>query len=231
VVVKDPVILAVETSTPVCSVALIAGGELYLTEETTANRHSEMLLSMIRDLLQRSSLGLSELDALAIGRGPGSFTGIRIGIAAVQGLAFSTDLPVISISSLASLAAQTQSSRVLAALDARMGQVYWGAYRIDRSHKSDTVARLVGQEYVSNPELVQAPDEEHWVGAGSAWSAYASQLPKDLLQASIETEIRPSAASTALLATGRFLAGGGVCAEALKPAYLRNKVANVVQTL
>ncbi len=225
---KDPFILAVETSTAVCSVALLVADELYVAEEKQANHHAETLLPMIHDLLQRAALSLPELDALAVGRGPGSFTGIRIGIAAVQGLAFATGLPVIPISSLASLAAQAHSPSVLAALDARMGQVYWGAYKIDESPGSVMAATLVGREYVSDPEHVCCPDQGQWVGAGSAWSVYPSQMP-DVLQDSIKAELRPSGALTARLAVNCFRAGAGVQADALKPAYLRHKVANRAQ--
>jgi len=219
-------ILAVETSTPVCSVALLVGEDLMIAEEIRANRHSESLLPMIESLLQQAGLSLQQLDALAVGQGPGSFTGIRIGIAAVQGLAFATGIPVVPVSSLASLAVAAGAAQVLAAIDARMQQVYWGSYRVDQSVESGLTARLVGQELVSNPRLVCPPDQSQWTAAGSAWAVYSAQLPTNILQQSGATLLRPTAGATAQLAATCFRNEGSVSADLLVPAYLRNKVAN-----
>ena len=121
-------ILAVETSTELCSVALLSGEDLLVEEVIAENRHSELLLPMIRRVLGRADARAASMNVFAFGQGPGSFTGIRIACGIVQGLAFGADKPVVPIPSLLALAAQAGAARVLAALDARMGEAYLAAY-------------------------------------------------------------------------------------------------------
>src|SRR6188768_1218772 len=121
-------LLAVETSTELCSVALLRGDELFVEEALAENRHSELLVPMLRRVLERARLAPREMDAFAFGQGPGSFTGIRIACGIVQGLAFGADRPVVAVPSLLALAEQTGDSRVIAAVDARMGEAYLAAY-------------------------------------------------------------------------------------------------------
>ena len=128
-------ILAIDTATDACSVALHLDGDYREIHELAPRRHAEILLPRIRTLLSEAALSLRDLDALAFGRGPGAFTGVRIATGVIQGLAFGADLPVVPISSLHALAQGAWRERgegnVLAAFDARMGEVYWGAYRLD----------------------------------------------------------------------------------------------------
>jgi len=219
-------LLAVETSTSVCSVALLTEHQLYEVEETGPNQHSQTLLPMIQQLLQDADLHLSELDAIAVGQGPGSFTGIRIGIAAVQGLAFAAGLPVIPVSSLASMATQAQLSKVLVAIDARMQQVYWGRYQIARTSDGVISASLLDQEYVSDPEQMWVPQAPGWSGVGDAWAVHASRMGEVTSKCDNTTEdCRPTAAATARLALCYFKAGKALQPSQIEPAYLRNKVA------
>ena len=121
-------LLAVETSTELCSVALLRGGELFVEEALAENRHSELLAPMIRKVLERARLDARQMDGFAFGQGPGSFTGIRIACGIVQGLAFAARRLVVPVPSLLALAEQSNESRVIAALDARMGEAYVAAY-------------------------------------------------------------------------------------------------------
>jgi tRNA threonylcarbamoyl adenosine modification protein YeaZ len=120
-------LLAVETSTELCSVALLRGAELFVEEAIAQNRHSEMLVPMIRRLLERSRLTAAQMDAFGFGQGPGSFTGIRIACGIVQGMAFAARRPVVPVPSLLALAEQSNEGRVIAALDARMDETYLAA--------------------------------------------------------------------------------------------------------
>ncbi|HED13773.1 MAG TPA: tRNA (adenosine(37)-N6)-threonylcarbamoyltransferase complex dimerization subunit type 1 TsaB [Gammaproteobacteria bacterium] len=223
---KPRALLAVETSTSVCSVALLKDHQLFEAEELRPNRHSQVLLPMIQQLLLEAAIRLPELDGIAVGRGPGSFTGIRIGIAAVQGLAFATGLPIIAVSSLASLAVQAQFSHVLAILDARMQQLYWGRYCIGHTPDGDLLATLQGQEYVSDPEQVWIPEVTSWIGVGRAWSVYASRLQGSIARLDkLVEDCRPTAAATVQLAVSYFKEGRVTRPDHIEPAYLRNEVA------
>src|SRR5688572_22068013 len=124
----DVNLLAVETSTELCSVAVLRGDELFLEEAMAENRHSELLVPMVKRVLERSQLRPAQMDCFAFGQGPGSFTGIRIACGMVQGLAFGAARPVVPVPSLLALAEQTNDARVVAALDARMGEAYLAAY-------------------------------------------------------------------------------------------------------
>ena len=214
-------LLAVETSTELCSVALLRDGELYVEEAMAGNRHSELLMPMIRRVLARAHLDALRLDAFAFGQGPGSFTGIRIACGVVQGLAFAADRPVVPVPSLLALAEQSNERRVVAALDARMNEAYFAAYARNGDDWDEVIApRLVGEG-----ALPGLPGRS-WTATGSGFerlpwlrNAYretvAMRLAGDL----------PRAGAVARLATRRFARGGGVAAEQAAPLYLRDKVA------
>lgn len=173
-------ILALDTATEACSAALYIDGEISEEFQLAPREHTQLILKMAESLLQQADIKLNDLDALAFGRGPGSFTGVRIATGVVQGLAFATDLPVVPISTLASMAQfihqQHQHNKVLSGIDARMGGMYWGCYQLG----SHGLMQLVGKEQVSAPESVELPDEDQWVGAGTAWQSYADQLAQKL---------------------------------------------------
>lgn len=189
----------------------------------TGNQHSELILPMVQAVLAESGLALTQLDAVAFGRGPGSFTGLRIGAGVAQGLAFGADLPVVPISSLATLAQGVDATRVLAAFDARMGQVYFGAY----ARNNQGVVELVGVEQVIAPAGIPLPEGTDWVGAGSGWDQYHALLSARLggCVARWQRQVCPRARFVAELAVAAYRAGQAVAAEQALPVYLRDEVA------
>ena len=124
-------ILAIETGTDACTCALLHTGEIIALDAVAPRQHAELLLQMIDSVLEDVGVGLGSLDAIAFGRGPGSFTGLRIACAVAQGLAFGANRPLVAVSTLQTVATgmhrTTGAHRVLVAFDARMGEVYWGA--------------------------------------------------------------------------------------------------------
>jgi len=159
-------ILALETATEACSAALNIDGEIRERFEIAPRGHSELILPMLESLLAEADIPLGQVDALAFGRGPGAFTGVRIGVGVAQGVAFGAELPVLPVSTLAALAQATDAGQVLAALDARMDEVYWGRYRRDERG----LMRLQGEECVAAPEATPLAQGEDWLGAGSEGS-------------------------------------------------------------
>ena len=215
-------LLALDTATETCTAALWQDGRV-LERNEIGGQHAERLLPMVDALLAEAGLALTQLDALAFGRGPGSFTGLRIGAGVVQGMAFGADLPVVPVSSLAVLAQGVDSPKVLAAFDARMQQVYWGAYR----RNAQGLMVLQGEEQVLSPECVPVPDDEGWVGAGPAWGAYLDGLQQRLGARLLawHPQQRPQARHVAELGVDAYRRGAAVTAALALPVYLRNDVA------
>lgn len=221
-------LLAFDTATEVCTAALWQDGEI-LERSEKESRHSEHLLPMIDALLAEAGVGLPDLDAIAFGRGPGSFTGLRIGAGIAQGLAFGAGLPVLPVSSLAVLAQGVDATRVLAALDARMQQVYWAEY----VRGADGLMALSGSEQVLSPQAVPLPPGDGWVGAGSGWDAYSVVL-RERISAGLRTwreGIYPRARDVARLAADDFVRGKAVPAEQALPVYVRDDVAAKAKTV
>jgi len=222
-------ILALDTSSEACSVALYTGQETLYRYTDQPRKHAELVLPMVDELLAESGLPLRDLDAIAFGRGPGAFTGLRIAAGVVQGLAFGADLPVVPVSSLAVLAhgAWREWATPLwhVAFDARMGEVYWGSYRIEGAGR----AHLVGQECVSKPEQVASlagiAPEPGWGGVGSGW-CYQNILEQSTgpLQ-QCQPTLLPHSLDLLALAQSGFAAGELVAADQVMPVYLRNDVA------
>ena len=169
-------LLAIETATEACSAALYLDGEVHPRFVLAPQRHAELILDMMDGLLAAAGIGLRDLNALAFGRGPGSFTGVRIAAGVIQGVAFGADLPVVPVSTLAALAQgavrQTGHERILAGVDARMGEVYWGVYQAD----ADGIVVLQGKEMVGPVDVLSVPPRGTWFGCGSAWGHYAELL-------------------------------------------------------
>lgn len=216
-------LLALDTSTEACSAALLVDNQVYERFEINPRGHSEFILNMFDALLAEAGISLSTIDALAFGRGPGSFTGVRIGAGVAQGIAFAHDLPVVPISSLAALAQASGAKKSLAAIDARMGEVYWGGYE---QGKEGLVA-LTGIECVCAPQKVPLVTGDDWFGVGSGWGAYGSILCTHLggIISGWEAEYYPRASATAQLGAAAFARGEAVAAEEAQPVYLRNNVA------
>ncbi len=220
-------LLALDTATEACSVALYVDGEISQRYRLAPREHSHLILQMLDDCLAEAELKLSQLDALAFGRGPGSFMGLRIAAGVVQGISLAQDLPIVPVSTLASIAhiqmQQRGAMRVLAAIDARMAEVYWGAFI-----NNNGLPVLQGQEMVLPPEQVPIPDTEGWSGAGTGWGSYADLLVRRLGDhvSTSQAEVFPSAASIAELAVVGLASGEqGVAAAQAIPVYLRDQVA------
>ncbi len=215
-------ILALDTSTVACSVALWADGTVLERFDAHA-QHSQCILRMIEQVLAEAGADLSGIDALAFGRGPGSFTGLRIGAGVVQGIGFAADLPVVAVSSLAALAQGEPRARVLAALDARMNQVYWGAYERDSGNRP----RLIGCEVVAGVRDLPDPVGSQWWGAGSGWDLYGEQILArwhDTVSGGTPSRY-PHARDVAVLGAAGLAEGEAVAAEHALPVYVRDDVA------
>jgi tRNA threonylcarbamoyladenosine biosynthesis protein TsaB len=215
-------LLALDTSTAACTVALWRYDERLERIEFGA-QHSERILAMVRDVLAEAGLALTQLDAIAFGRGPGLFTGLRIGAGVAQGLAFGADLPVVAVSSLAALAQGQAAASVLAAFDARMHQVYFGAYR----RNARGIVELTGSELVVAPKAVAIPEGAGWVGAGSGWDEYHAELSQRLGDRVVEWHPRafPRGGDVAQLGAVAYEAGALLSPEQALPIYLRDEVA------
>jgi len=215
-------LLAIETATDACSAALSFDGELRERFEIAPRAHTELILPMIDELMAEAGIVISQVDAMAFGRGPGAFTGVRIAVGVTQGIAFGAGLPVVPVSTLAALAQGAAADKVLAALDARMGEVYWGAYR----RNAAGLMELTGEECVSAPDAVPCPPGDGWHGMGAGWMACEAALLTRCAGQVISRDGTgfPHARDVALLGIAGYEAGQGVNAEQALPVYLRDKV-------
>jgi tRNA threonylcarbamoyladenosine biosynthesis protein TsaB len=218
-------ILALDTSTEWLSVALFDGNVSVGLRERVGNASSERILPAIGDILARDGASLANLDGIAFGAGPGSFTGIRIACGVAQGLAFGADLPTFPVPTLAAIAQGAWrshgTSSVLACLDARMREVYVGAY--SRNGRNDNRWTAFTEPAVCKPDDVVAPPGERWFGAGdgfAVWPQLASRLGL-----AFDASIIPDAQSVAECAWPNVMAGEGVPAERALPLYVRHRVA------
>ncbi|MEI7838897.1 MAG: tRNA (adenosine(37)-N6)-threonylcarbamoyltransferase complex dimerization subunit type 1 TsaB [Methylococcaceae bacterium] len=215
-------LLALDTSTEACSAALFIDGEIRQRFEITPKAHTKLLLPMIESLLAEAELKLSQLDALAFGCGPGSFTGLRIATGVVQGLAFGADLPVVPVSTLAALAQNRLPKLAFVATDARIGEIFWGVYQ----RNADGFMELVGKEAVLPVEKIEFPQKSA-LGMGSGWRVYKDELllKTEGFVTQIESDVLPQSSTIAELGVYGFQRGLGVAAEFAQPVYLRDKVA------
>lgn len=220
-------LLAVDTATEACSAALLLDEKLSERFDVRPREHTRLILPMVEALLAEAGLRLQDLDALAFGRGPGAFTGLRIAAGVVQGLALGADLPVVPVSNLAALARaalrERGEHRVLACLDARMGEVYWGAF----SATGEGLVQPAGPETVCAPGAVPVPEEAGWAGAGPGWGVHTAALQQRLggRVGRIHPELLPRAGDIATLAAAIYARTGGVSVEQALPVYLRDEVA------
>jgi tRNA threonylcarbamoyladenosine biosynthesis protein TsaB len=215
-------VLALETSTEHCSVALLHPGGTAARAELAGQRHSELLLPMVDAVLAQAGLGLADLDGIGFGAGPGSFTGLRIACGVAQGLALGAGLKVVPVGTLLALAHATGAGRVLACLDARMGEVYLAAYEREAGGWAERVAPSVCRAQ-SAPPL----EGGGWAAAGSAFRAHGDALEARYRGqlASIDPDAWPQAVAVAGLAAEALGAGGGLPAEQAAPLYVRDRVA------
>jgi tRNA threonylcarbamoyladenosine biosynthesis protein TsaB len=218
-------LLAIETSTEGCSVALLTGTDLIVRSEIAPRRHAELLLPMCEAVLAEAGVPRRALDAIAVGRGPGAFTGVRLAISAAQGIALALDLPVIPVSSLAALAldAPVDGTPVLAVIDARMSEIYAGTFR----RSGDGLVEPIGSESVGPADALIVPPRRIWNVIGTGWDSYREAILARLEQPPhwAEGARFPQAAAIARLAAPLMLSGKGVAPELALPVYLRDKVA------
>lgn len=219
-------ILALETATEACSAALLIDGAVRERFEIAPRAHARLLLPMLDALLGEAGIKAEQLDAIAFGRGPGSFTGARIAASVAQGIAFAADLPVLPVSTLAALAhavlQRDATYRLFSAIDARMNEVYWAAYVGD----AQGMPTALCEEQVSAAAAVSVPLGTRWYGAGSGWAAHPDALKMHFGPALIDYDAAalPRAADVARLAARDFAAGRAVPAAQALPVYLRNQV-------
>jgi len=215
-------VLAIETSTEHCSVSLLHQRGEAVRCELAGQRHSELLLPMVESVLGEAGIAPGALDGIAFGAGPGSFTGLRIACGVAQGLALGTGVPVVPVGTLLALAHARPEHRVLACLDARMGEIYHAAYERGAGGWREAIA-----PNVCRADQAPALEGEGWAGAGSAFGVYGAVLQARYggRLASADAAAFPHASAIARLAVPVLEAGGGVPAELAVPLYVRDRVA------
>jgi tRNA threonylcarbamoyladenosine biosynthesis protein TsaB len=214
-------LLAFETATEACSVALFVDGAVRERFELAPRRHAELALPWAEALLAEAGIARSQLDAVAAGRGPGAFTGVRLAISIAQGIALALDRPVVPVSTLATLAMQSEGDAI-AAIDARMGEVYLGAFR-----RAGEDVQALAPETVVKPADASTPQGAGWHGIGTGFAAADGAL-RTRLQAqlgTVDASALPHAADVARLAALAYARGEALAPERVEPAYLRNHVA------
>lgn len=235
-------LLAFELSTEACSVALWVDGDVRGRHEIAPRRHAELALPWAEALLAEAGVAKSQLDAVAVGRGPGAFTGVRLGVAIAQGIALALDRPAVPVSTLAALALRAvplgaglvdargdaPGDRVFAAIDARMREVYVAAFAFERGIDGGLHPRALDDERVQPPDAAMPPGEGGgWFGVGTGFAAEGGALRTRLAPRlrTVDADALPHATDVAALAHAAFLRGEAVAPEQLEPAYLRNQVA------
>lgn len=215
-------VLALDTATSHCSAALWSGRLVAERSAHAGQSHSDLVLAMIDAVLTEGGIPLQAIDGIAFGRGPGSFTGLRIACGVAQGLAFAAGVRVLGIDTLLAMAEGAAASRVVCCLDARMNEVYHAAYS-----RRDETWHAVSAPSVCSPGAVPALTGDGWIACGSGFSAYAGAAlgVYDGQLAAVRADAVPHARDIARLAAMEFALGGGVAAEQAAPLYVRDKVA------
>ena len=215
-------ILALDAATEAFSAALQIGDDIISRFEIAPQQHSQKLLPFVEQLLSEAGIGLAQLDGIAYGQGPGSFTGVRIGVAITQGLAFGADLPTVGVSSLATMAQQAivehETNGVVAAIDARMSEVYLGHYTNEQG-----LAVLQGIETVIKPDDIEPANFSSCMAVGTGWQTY-QQVLTDKFASTSSNILLPSAQFMLPLAVALFQNERGVSAELAQPNYVRDEV-------
>lgn len=218
-------LLAIETSTEFCSLAVCRGDTVSAMHFQAAQRHGETVLESTRQLLAQAGLELAGLDGIAFGQGPGSFTGLRIACGVTQGLALALNIPVKGIGTLLALAQESGADKVIACLDARMGEVYHAAYRRESAGSAWVEVAAPG---LYNPQAVPLVEGDGWTGCGTGFAAQGDALMERIGQGRIVATLPqavPTARAVLALARPLFEAGAGDDAAMALPVYLRDKVA------
>ena len=219
-------LLAIDTSTEACSAALYINGIITERYELAPREHTKLILPMIDSLMVEAKIRAQDLDALAFGRGPGSFTSVRIATGIIQGIAFAADLPIVPVSTLAAIAQNsfenTENDCIFTAVDARMNEIYWAVYQ----RNSENIAELSGQESVGPVANIDCLGLKGF-GIGSGWKIYKAELNAKLgdFISDCDPNYLPKASVIARLGVYGFNKNQAVPVEQAMPVYLRNKVA------
>ena len=217
-------LLALDTSTEACSVALQLGAEVLTLDEVCPQQHSKRILPMVQQLLSQAGIALQQLDGIVFGRGPGSFTGVRIGVGVTQGLAFGADLPVYGVSTLAAMAQAAHrlqgATQVISAIDARMAEVYIGSFQLQQG-----LMQPLTPEQAIKPQLLSPFALTGQVyGVGTGWQTYAEALATQQVATVLHEVLYPSAQDMLTLAQPALAAGQFISAELAEPVYVRDEV-------
>jgi len=219
-------LLAVDTVTEYCSTALYLDGELTFREALANQSHTEVILPMVEDLLTQAGIKLKHLDVIAFDRGPGSFTGLRIGAGITQGLALGASLPVIPVSSLQILAQgcyqRYQMQNVLACIDARQGETYWGCFRLRSG-----IMTLEGSEQLGYPDTVSTLSDVTYFGVGTGFATFETELRDNpnVTLSDYNNNSYPLARDIINIAAHAWERQEYVDGSTALPVYLRDKVA------
>jgi len=219
-------LLAIDTSTDFCSVAASRGETLFSRHERAGRRQAEAILGMVDEVLAEAGIEVAQIQGIAYGAGPGSFTGLRIAAGVTQGLALARGIGVIGVGSLLALSEEAgkdaAGGRVIACLDAHRGEVYHAAYR-----RTGAGWEEVSAPGLYRPEAVPVASGGDWTGCGDGFAAYRERLAARLGEcvSAIRPEAAPSARAVLRLAIPRFAAGEAKDAATAVPVYLRDKVA------
>ena len=223
-------LLALDTATEACSVALLHNGQVFSRYAVIPRLHAQRILPMISEVLAEAGISKTAVTAIAFGRGPGAFTGLRIAVGVVQGLAFALQIPVLPVSNLAAIAQRAcrehGAKQVAVAIDARMDEVYWGCYSL-----IDGEVRLQGSEAVLPPERAELARtaQGEWFAAGTGWHAYAERITVPVYAS--DAQLLPHAEDIFTLAQGMWKRGEAISAQDAQPIYLRDQVATPKQSL
>jgi tRNA threonylcarbamoyladenosine biosynthesis protein TsaB len=220
--VRNVNVLSIETSSDQLSLALAYAGSMHTFDQIVGNRHAELILPEIERLLQAAGAGIEALDAVVFGAGPGAFTGLRIACGVAQGLALPRGLPVLGVGTLEALAEDSGAARVIACIDARMGEIYHATYR----RAGNAWEALNAPELIAPGEL-PVPDDDGWVGCGSGFRAHGAVLAQRCggRLVRVDSDALPHASAMLRLALPRFAAGEGKDPAEAVPLYVRDKVA------
>ena len=220
-------ILAVDTATEACSVALSYDGQIISRFAVSPREHTQKILPMVDEVLSEAGIKLQQVDALAFGRGPGSFTGVRIGVGIAQGLAFGADLPMIGVSSLNTMAQGVYRllghKQVLVAIDARMSEVYCAHYQLNDNGEWQGEE----SEAVLTPALFKSSFQNflgEWTIAGTGWEAYPELREENKLPLITSDIVLPSAEDMLPIALLQWQKGNIASVDDAQPTYLRNEV-------
>lgn len=223
-------LLAIDASTEACSVALTFNGQLFQRFELCPQSHSLLLLPMVDEVLREANCQLSQLDGLVFGQGPGSFTGVRIGIGVAQGLGFAANLPMVGVSTLQTMAQMAyekhQENRVISAIDARMNEVYNALYQLDQHGIMQAVIAesVLAPAKLSERVYRKIDNRELAYGVGTGWQAYHAELTGMIKNTDDIDILYPQASSMLMLAKDQFIQGKTVNAENAQPVYVRDTV-------